>query len=95
VFEVFFFRFRSSRARSSRVGVSIPEAFAGIAPDDAPHGRVRLEGRRIDRHGLAGEQSGLDESLLHPREHRPVRLEIDQPSRPRNGRVVRWGLVQR
>ena len=28
VFEVFFFRFRSSRARPSRVGVSIPEAFA-------------------------------------------------------------------
>jgi hypothetical protein len=27
-FEPFFFRFRSRRARSSRVGVSIPEAFA-------------------------------------------------------------------
>lgn len=28
LFEVFFFRFRSSRARSSRVGVSMPEVFA-------------------------------------------------------------------
>src|SRR3954469_940168 len=63
-------------------------AFAGIAPDDAPHGRVRLEGRRIDRYGLACEESGRDESLVHPREHRPVRLEIDQASRPRNRRMI-------
>ena len=28
LFEVFFFRFRSSRAKSSRVGVSIPDVFA-------------------------------------------------------------------
>ena len=44
---------------------------------------------------LALEQPGLDEPLLHPREDGPVRLQIDQPPRPRNRRMIGRRFVQR
>ena len=77
VFEVFFFRFRSSRARPSRVGGLDPRgrretrqkrlvALAGVPADDAAHRRVRLERRGVNRDGLTRQPAGLDESLLHP-----------------------------
>ena len=104
VFEVFFFRFRSSRARPSRVGVSTPEAVARPARNAwslSPVSRrtmlriaaFRLERRGVNRDGLTRQPAGLDESLLHPRKDGPVRLQIDQAPRARNRRMIGWRLV--
>src|SRR5262249_18048450 len=43
---------------------------------------------------LALDQPGVRESLHHPREHRLMRLEIDQPPRARHCRMIGWGLVE-
>ena len=104
LFDVFFFRFRSSRAKSSRVGVSMPEAFASprqkrliafrrVAPHDAAHRGVRFERGRVDRDRFPREQPGFDEALLHPGEDRAVRLQVDQAPRPRNRRMIRRRLL--
>ncbi len=80
---------RLRESRQERV-VALP----GVAPHDAPHRRVRLERRRVNRHRLSLEQSRLHEALLHPREDRPVGVQIDQAPRPRDRRMVRRGLLQ-
>ena len=69
--------------------------FRGIASHDAAHGRVGLERGRIDRDGLALEQSRLDQPLLDPREDRAMGLQIDRASRARDRRVIGGRLVQR
>ena len=66
-----------------------------IPPHDALHGRVGFQRRGVDRHRLPAEQSFLRQNLQHPPEHRLVRLQPIQPSRPRNRGVVRRRLVQR
>ena len=103
-FEPFVFRFRSIRARSARVGVSMPEpaqlcqevliALARVAPHDAAQRRVRLQRRRVDASGLAPNQVRLGEALQHPGEDGLVRLEIDQATRARNRRVIGRRLGQ-
>ena len=50
---------------------------------------------RIHPDRLAGEQARLDEAVLDPREDIAVRLDVDQPPRARERRVIRRGLVQR
>ena len=62
--------------------------FSRIAPHDAAHRRIGFERRRIDRHRLALEQPGLGQPLLDPREDGAMGLQIDQPSRARNRRVI-------
>ena len=104
-FEPFFFRFRSSRARSSRVGVSMPDAcascvrklliaLAGIAPHDAAQRRIRFQRRRIDADRLALHQLASARRSQHPREHGLMRLDIDQPPRARHRRMIGRRLVQ-
>ena len=70
-------------------------ALPAVAPHDTAHRRIRLERGRIDRDGLTLEQPRLHQPDLHPREHRAVRLEVDQAPRPGNRRVIGRGLVQR
>src|SRR6202165_6098628 len=100
LFEVFFLRLRSRRARSSRVGVAIPRrlretgqelliALPGVAAHDAAHGRVRLERGGVDRDRLTLAQPRRRQSLLHPREDGAVTLEVDDAPRPGNRRVMR------
>jgi hypothetical protein len=67
---------------------------ARVAPDDAPQRRIRLQGGRIDADRLARDQVRRREHLQDPREHGPVRLQIDQPPRPRDRRVLRRRLLQ-
>ena len=56
---------------------------------DAPHRRVRLQGRRVDAQRLPPKQPRLRKPLQYPAEHRLVRLQIDPPPRPRDRRMVR------
>ena len=57
--------------------------------------RVGFERRRVDPNGVPLHQVGVRQPLQHPREHRLVRLDVDQPARARQGRMVRRHLVQR
>ena len=65
-------------------------------PLDAPHRRVRFQRRRIDADRLSPHQPPSRHPLQNPREHRYVRLHIDQPTRPGQRRVVwrRLGHIQ-
>jgi len=68
---------------------------ARVPADDAPHGRVGFERRRVDSEGVPLREVGVRQPLQHPCEHRPVRLDVDQAAGARQRRVVRGGLVQR
>ena len=70
-------------------------ALSRIAAHDAAHRGIGLERRGIDRHGLAAEQARFRQPLLNPREDRPMGVEIDQPSRARNRRVIGRRFIQR
>ena len=65
-----------------------------VAADDRTQRRVRLERRRVNADRLPVDQTCIRETLQHPREDRLVRLEIDQPPRARNRRVIRRRLWQ-
>ena len=56
---------------------------------DVPQRRVRFGRRRVDGDRLAFDQPGLAESLQHPSKHLTMRFEIDQPTRARDGRMIR------
>ena len=71
LFDVFlFFRDRSNRANSARVGFSTPDAsanrrmnlvrFPRVPPLDASHRRVRFQRRRIDADRLPDDQTASD-----------------------------------
>src|SRR5438067_6091559 len=106
LFDVRFLRLRSNRARSSRVGVAIPEAFASPAqkllvtrPRIPPHNRahrcVGFQRRRINRDPLSLQHPAIGQHPQHPTEYFTMRIEVDQSSRARDRRVVRRVLVQR
>ena len=65
-----------------------------VAAHDAAQRRVGLQRRAVDSQRPAAHQSPLDQPLLDPREHGPVRLHINQPARPRDRRVVGHVLIQ-
>ena len=67
---------------------------AGVAPHDAAQRGVGLERRRVDADRRALDQPGVRQPLQHPGEHRAMRLQIDQPTRARDRRVVRRRFVQ-
>jgi len=46
------------------------------------HGGVGFQRGCVDRDGLALEEPDLDQPLLHPGEHRAMRLDVDQAPRP-------------
>ena len=48
--------------------------FRRVPPHDAAHRGVGFQRGRIDRDGLALEEPDLDQPLLHPGEHRAMRL---------------------
>jgi hypothetical protein len=98
-FDALFFRFLSSLARSSRVGVSMPLSAASrvrervvtlarVAADDAAHRRVGLQRGGVDAHRLALQQTRFGQTLEHPGEHGVVRLQVDEASRSADRRVV-------
>ena len=68
---------------------------ARVPTHDAPHRRVGFERRRVDPNRVPLHQVRVRQPLQHPREHRLVRLDVDQPARARQGRMVRRRLVQR
>ena len=68
---------------------------ARVPTHDAPHRGVGFERRRVDPNRVPLHQVGVRQPLQHPREHRLVRLDVDQPARARQGRMVRRRLVQR
>ena len=68
---------------------------ARVPTHDASHRRVGFERRRVDPNRVPLHQVGVRQPLQHPREHRLVRLDVDQPARARQGRMVRRRLVQR
>jgi hypothetical protein len=69
--------------------------FRGVPAHDAPHRSVRFQRRRVDRDGLAFQQAGLDQPLLHPGKYGAMGFHVDQAPRPRNRRVVGRRLVKR
>ena len=68
---------------------------ARVSPDDRFQGGVGFQRRRIHRDRLTVHQPMLDHNLQHPAEHRLMRLNPDQPPRPRHRRVIRCHLIQR
>ena len=70
--------------------------FSRVPPLDAPHRRVRFQRRRINADRLSPDQPRSRHPLQNPREHRYVRLHIDQSTRPGQRRLVwrRLGHIQ-
>ena len=92
-------RLRSSRIRSSAVGVAMPlslarrcehlaVAFAAVAADDRAQRRVGLHRRGVDADPLALDQAVLGQPLQHPGEDRLVHLERQARARPAQPGVV-------
>lgn len=69
-------------------------ALARVAAYDRPHRRVGFERRRIDGDPLTLHESAIDQYAQYPAEHFPMRVQIDQPPRARNRRVIQRVLVQ-
>src|ERR1019366_3438511 len=69
-------------------------ALAGVAPHDRTHRRIGFQGGRIDSDPLGLQQPTLRQHPQHPAEDFAMRVQIDQPPRARNRRVVRRVLVQ-
>jgi hypothetical protein len=67
---------------------------ARVAPHDRPHRRVGFQSGRIDGNPLALHQPAIGQYAQHPAEHFPMRVQVDQPPRARNRRVIRRVLVQ-
>ena len=65
-----------------------------VAAHAAPQRRVGFKRCGIDPDRLSRDEIGRREHLQDPGKDRPVRLQIDQAPRPRNRRVLGWGLVQ-
>ena len=63
-----------------------------VAAHDAPQRRVGLKRCGIDPDRLSLDEIGRREHLQDPGKDCPVRLQIDQAPRPRNRRVLGWGL---
>ena len=55
---------------------------------------LAFEGRGIDPDRLALHEIGRRQHLQDPREDRPVRLEVDQPPRPGDRRVLGCRLIE-
>jgi hypothetical protein len=68
---------------------------ARVPPHNRAHRRVRLQRRRINRDPLAFQQPTIGQHAQHPAEYFAMRVQIDQPPRARNRRVIRRVLVQR
>jgi hypothetical protein len=51
-------------------------------------------GGRVHGERLAAQQMGLDQALLHPREHGLMRLDVDQTSGARDRRMIGCRLVE-
>ena len=66
--------------------------FPRVPTLDAPHRRVRFQRRRIDADRLPLHKPRFSRPLQNPREHRDVRLDVDQPTRSGQRRVVRRRL---
>src|SRR5437867_3823850 len=69
-------------------------ALPRVPPHDAPHRGVRLERGHIHGERLAPEQVGVDQALLHPREYRLMRLDVDQAAGARDRRMIGRRLVE-
>ena len=85
-------RLDARRLRESRQKLLI--RFARVASHDAPQRGIGLERRRVDADRLAVDEIRRRQHLQDPGKHRAVRLQIDQPTRPRNRRVLRWRLIE-
>src|ERR1035438_876549 len=68
---------------------------ARIPPHNRAHRRVGLQRRRINRDPLAFQQASIGQHTQHPAEYFAMRVQIDQPPRARNRRVIGRVLVQR
>src|SRR6185437_89488 len=66
-----------------------------VAPNDRAHRRVSLQRRRVHADRLALDEPGPVQYAQHPREDRLMRLQIDQPPRSRDRRVVGRQLAGR
>ena len=97
-------RLRSSRTRSSAVGVSMPLslgharqhlaiAFAAVAPNDRAQRRVGFHRRGIDADPLALDQAMLGQTLEHPGEDLVVDFERQAASGAAQPRVIRHSLA--
>ena len=69
--------------------------FARVPAHDGPHRGVRFKRRRVDPNRLPLYQVGVRQPLQDPREDCLVRLDVNQPARARQRRMVRRRLVQR
>src|SRR5262249_41304306 len=81
---------RGLRQRGQKLFV----ALAAVAPHDAAQTCVGFERRRVNADRLPLHQPGRCEALQDPGEDRSVRFEVDQPTRTRNRRVIRRGVLQ-
>jgi hypothetical protein len=63
-----------------------------IASHDRAHRRRSLQRGRINALPLALQQAAIRQALQNPSENFTVRLQVDQPPRPRDRRVIRRRL---
>ena len=105
-FEPFFFRLRSIRARilprrrpdAGRLRErrqKLLVALAGVAPHDDRSAALASSVVASTPIVLPFSSFFLGRHSQHPREHRLVRLQVDQPPRPRNRRVIGRRVVHR
>jgi hypothetical protein len=69
-------------------------SLARVAPHQALHRRVGLQGCRIDAYTLAIGQPMFAQNLQHPFHHRAMRVDCIQPPRARHRRMIRRQLAQ-
>ena len=69
-------------------------AGAVVAPHDRAQGRIGFQRGGIHAHPAAFQQISIRQHAQHPQEHLAVRLHIDQPPGPRDGRMIGGLLVQ-
>src|SRR6476469_297921 len=68
--------------------------YASIAAYDRAQRRIRFQSRAIDGDRVALQQTFLSQHAQYPREHRAVRVDVDQTTSSGNGCVIRRPLMQ-
>src|ERR1019366_9206568 len=90
-----FTRRRRDARRLRQLAQKLLVTRARVPPHNRAHCCVRLQRRRINRDPLPLQQSAIGQHAQHPGEYFAMRVQIDQPPRARDRRVVRRILVQR
>ncbi len=69
-------------------------ALAVVTPHNRAQRRIGFQGGGINANPLAFEQSPVGQQSQYPEEHFPVRVDVDQPARPGDRRMIGHALIQ-